>query len=309
MSNNAKTKKDTNTPVECNRRYAMKTRGFFCALMLLSLSFCFSSEANAFQTTSSIVTVYTEPDFKGNEKHYDIGNYRLLPGDFNDVISSIRVPAGMVVVVYEDGVDAGGYGRWIDFLEDQPSMAKYGLDEQISYLQIFRKRNPDGSSWVRNSLINGKFIQGGWFKPRVSGEKAPFNSAEAVSAPPKAAPGSNTTSQPKPTPEPKPTPQLTVCTISGHVTGDKAVYGTHINLFVPGERKPRVSVSVTNGQYTIPNVPEGSYEVRGKLDNPMTQQTPRGPIGLIAVSDDDQRVTCEKGQPITVNFKIVSSEG
>jgi len=99
-----------------------------------------------------------------------------------------------------------------------------------------------------------------------------------------------------------------VCTISGWVQDDRSDYGTRINLFRPGDKNPLLSASVKEGQYTIPNVPEGSYEVRGKMSNPPSHQTPRGPIGLIVVSDGDQAVTCERGQPIRVNFKIVSSE-
>jgi hypothetical protein len=104
-------------------------------------------------------------------------------------------------------------------------------------------------------------------------------------------------------------PQPTTCTISGQVAGDKRRYGTHINLFAPGDRNPRVSVSVINGQYRIPNVEAGSYEVRGKMNNRATHQTPRGPVGLKVIAEDDQEVTCQQGQPIRVNFKIVSSEG
>jgi hypothetical protein len=100
-----------------------------------------------------------------------------------------------------------------------------------------------------------------------------------------------------------------VCTITGRVQGDRSVYGTRINLFRSGSSNPLQTVSVMNGQYTIANVAEGSYQVRGKLSNPMTQQTPRGPIGFMLVSDGDQNVTCERGQPIRVNFKVVSSEG
>ena len=264
----------------------MKTRTFFCTLMLLALILCFSSEANAFQT-SLIVTVYPERDFKGGGMNYDPGHYPLE----GFTAGSIRVPPGLVVIGYEHSVDRIGYGKWVDLLETQSDLTKYDVGKGITYIHIFNKRNPDGSSWVRTTRIGERVIEGGWFKPRVPGEKPPMNSPEAVVAP-----------RPKPAPEPK------VCTISGQVIGDRSVYGTKINLFAPNERNPRVSVSVSNGQYTISNVPEGSYEVRGKMGNPMTHSTSRGPAGLKVVADGDQAVTCVKGQAIRVNFRIVSSE-
>jgi hypothetical protein len=263
------------------------TKQIVIVIGLAALALCLSSGAYASQQNSLIVTVYSAPDFKGDGRNYAPGHY-AMPDGFN--ASSIRVPQGLVVIAYEYFAGRTGYGKWVDFLEDQPNLTNYDLGKRISGLYIFNKRNPDGSSWVRNTSINGRFIEGGWFKPRVPGEKPPRNEPIAVVAPP------------------KPAPPPTTCTISGRVEGDRPAYGTHINLFVPGERNPRVSVSVVNGQYTIPTVPEGSFEGRGKMDNPMTHQTTRGPVGLKAIALDDQAVTCEKGQPVRVNFKIVSSE-
>jgi hypothetical protein len=249
------------------------------------------SEWSASQDGQS-VTLYENPDFGGRSKSFGIGSHRLL--DFNGVASSIKVPDGLVAIVYEYSDEAGGYGRWVDFLEDQPNLAKYNF--KISYLLVFKNRKPEGSIWARNSVRKGQFMAGYWYD---GSQWAPVNKGPVVGPP---------IVRSVRTPSPAPAPRSTTCTISGQVAGDRPAYGTHINLFVPGDRNPRVSVSVINGQYTIPNVPEGSYEVRSKMNNPMTHQTPRGPVGLKAVALGDQAVTCEKGQPVRVNFKIVSSE-
>jgi len=89
MPQNANTQNETNPRPECNGAYVMKTRTFFCTLMLLALILCFSSEANAFQT-SLIVTVYPERVFKGTTMNYAPGHYPLE----GFTAGSIRVPPG-----------------------------------------------------------------------------------------------------------------------------------------------------------------------------------------------------------------------
>ena len=96
---------------------------------------------------------------------------------------------------------------------------------------------------------------------------------------------------------------LTLCLNSG------AYASTIVSVYSAPDRTPRVSVGVMNGRYSIPNVPEGSYEVRGMMSNPMTRMTSRGPAGLKVIADGDQAVTCQQGQPIQVNFRIGSSGG
>jgi hypothetical protein len=118
------------------------------------------------------VVVYKDAQFQGESRHLGIGSHRFNAGsngDFNDVISSIQVPGGLVAILYEEADDGGGFGRSVDLLEDCPDLAKYDRDDKTSYLTVFRATNDQGLLWVRNGIRNGAFVPGHWERPRVGG--------------------------------------------------------------------------------------------------------------------------------------------
>ena len=79
------------------------------------------------------VTIYGEANFQGASASVASGEFgeSLLVLHMNDVVSSIKVPTGMVAVVYEHAhPSGGGFGRFVDFLEDQPDLSVFGLNDQ-----------------------------------------------------------------------------------------------------------------------------------------------------------------------------------
>jgi hypothetical protein len=65
------------------------------------------------------VTLFEAPDFAGRSLTLDVGQHRFFtPDDFNDLASSIRVPAGFVAMLFEHADNGGGYGKAVDLLED-----------------------------------------------------------------------------------------------------------------------------------------------------------------------------------------------
>lgn len=108
------------------------------------------------------VVIYDEANFRGRWRPFSVGRYRLFnDADFNDVASSIKVPVGLAVIVYEHADTGGGYGESVDFLEDQADLSKYSFDNKISYLEVFSiKRGSE--AYERNKIENGRFVQGRW---------------------------------------------------------------------------------------------------------------------------------------------------
>src|SRR5262245_31248618 len=67
----------------------------------------------------TMVTLYENRDFGGTSITVDEGDTRFpTPAEFNDAASSIRVPAGYCAILYEHANENGGYGSWVDLLED-----------------------------------------------------------------------------------------------------------------------------------------------------------------------------------------------
>jgi hypothetical protein len=144
------------------------------------------------------VIVFAGRNFKGPSRELGIGTHRFFTSaDFNDVISSIKVPAGLVAMVFEHADDGGGFGTYVDLLEDRANLSKLGFEEMISFINVF-SATQRGLIWARNSIQNGQFISGHWERQRA-GPPLPPN--------PVAVPG--------PPVPPHPSPNPTVIQVSG----------------------------------------------------------------------------------------------
>src|SRR5712692_1789061 len=115
---------------------------------------------------SQSVVIYEDIHVAGRSKTLPIGDYRLTA--FSGITSSIRVPKGLVANIYEHADDGGGYGIWVDLLEDQQDLSKFGLNKKVSYISVF-SANRQGFFWARNSVQNGQFVPGHWERNRAGG--------------------------------------------------------------------------------------------------------------------------------------------
>lgn len=138
--------------------------------MKLSL-FLFALFATALACAQQAI-VFDQPNFAGGSRNLSVGNYRLT--DFNDMISSIRVPQGMAVILYEHADEAGGYGASVDLLEDCANLSAYGFDHKTSYIIVFHTRS-NGLLWARGRMDNGRFVPGHWERERANGQLPPNN--------------------------------------------------------------------------------------------------------------------------------------
>jgi hypothetical protein len=130
------------------------------------------------------VVLFEAPDFAGRSLSLDIGEHRFFsPEDFNDVASSIRVPAGLVAMLYEHADEGGGYGRAVDLLEDCPNLTIYDFDKKVSYVSVFAAATAEGMVWARAIIESGSFVAGHWERRRASGQ-GPANPGVAAVSPP-----------------------------------------------------------------------------------------------------------------------------
>jgi hypothetical protein len=125
------------------------------------------------------VVIYEHPNFGGQSQTLGVGGHIL--SDFNDMASSIQVPAGLVALLYEDIDAGGGYGLSVDLLEDRPNLSQVNFNDKLSYVCVFSRTDPQGFIWARASVQNGQFVAGHWERQRVGG--TPVNTT-AVVAPP-----------------------------------------------------------------------------------------------------------------------------
>jgi hypothetical protein len=126
------------------------------------------------------VDVFEDVNFTGAFQSYGLGTHRLVgPPDLNDRISSIKVPKGYVVMIYEHANEAGGMGSYTDLMEDCPDLAVYNLSDKVSYLSVFTAEKAGGYVWVRARNVNNKVVPGHWERKRASGV-VPDNSPPAV---------------------------------------------------------------------------------------------------------------------------------
>jgi len=133
--------------------------------------------------STDVVTIYEDAGFGGRSKTLAPGGYRFfMPDDFNDVVSSIQIPAGLAAQLFEHADDGGGYGISIDLLEDCPDLSVYGFNDKVSYVNVFSIADRPGFVWARSRMENGQFIPGHWERQRANGA-LPDNSTAVVSPP------------------------------------------------------------------------------------------------------------------------------
>ena len=129
------------------------------------------SVVNISPASSGAVILYENGNFAGQSKSFVAGTYRFFtPADLNDIVSSIKVPAGMAVVVYEHANSKGGYGNYIDLMEDCPDLTVYNLNDKVSYLIVLNAARP-GFYYARGRMTNNQFVAGHWERERANGQK------------------------------------------------------------------------------------------------------------------------------------------
>ena len=112
---------------------------------------CGKSSATAPSTTlaNSLVTIYQDPEFRGNSRALmgdivDLDNAAGpcgagVGGDWDDCISSIRIPTGWEVTVYQDDNYGGASATFtadVTDLERRPGPCSDGWDDCISSIRI-----------------------------------------------------------------------------------------------------------------------------------------------------------------------------
>jgi|GEM_PF-3383985 len=151
------------------------------ALLLSLIAFChvcFSQQVNG-------VTLYENAGYGGR---FELVRTTLMPGthgilrplgQLNDMASSVKVPAGMVAILYEHTNGSNAYGRYVELMEDCPDLSVYGLDNKVSYVSVFPATRQDGYNFVRAKNKNGTVIGGHWEKARANGQ-LPDNAPPAI---------------------------------------------------------------------------------------------------------------------------------
>lgn len=114
------------------------------------------------------IVIFDQANFAGRSKTLPIGQHKLSTfTDFPNPVSSIRVPEGLVAMLYEHVNDQGGFGRFVDLLEDRPSLADLGFHGTATFISVFAAAQ-SGLVWARNSMSNGQFVPGHWERKKAN---------------------------------------------------------------------------------------------------------------------------------------------
>lgn len=132
-----------------------------------------------------IVTVFENPNYGGKSRSLSIGSYRLsdlnINNNMDDIISSIKIPSGLYVILYENVDAGGGYGLSVDLMEDIPNLSIYNFNDKASFIEISNTPQRQGYVWLRGSNLNGQYMPPHWERQQSSG--GPFNSITAAVSP------------------------------------------------------------------------------------------------------------------------------
>ncbi|MEO5946033.1 MAG: hypothetical protein ABIP79_04400 [Chitinophagaceae bacterium] len=133
--------------------------------LFILLFLCTASYSQVVTFYKANVELYEHANYTGQSRSYGPGQYVL--SDFNDMTSSIKVPAGMVAVIYEHATATLGYGIWVDLLEDCLDLSVYNFNDKVSYINIFYATKDNMYDWKRNTMMNGQFVAGHWERKRA----------------------------------------------------------------------------------------------------------------------------------------------
>lgn len=100
-----------------------------------------------------------QPNFTGRSEDIGVGQYEL--SNFRAMAASIRVPAGLVAVLYEAADSGCGYGASVDLLEDHVDLSDVNFSSKAAHINVLAATK--GSSiWpeislrtARSSLVTG----------------------------------------------------------------------------------------------------------------------------------------------------------
>ena len=126
--------------------------------------------------TAAEVVIYEQKDFAGRSETLTRGDHRIA--DWKP--ASIKVPAGLVAILYQSADSAGGYGISVDLMEDHPVLKEFGIEGEVSFITVFSSTRT-GRYWARNSMRGGQFVWGHWERNRAAGN--PVNKV-AIASPP-----------------------------------------------------------------------------------------------------------------------------
>lgn len=127
------------------------------------------------------VWLYENPNYDGRFQIVTLqtsGTKGFAMNDFNDMVSSVQVPKGMVAIVYEHSSANGGYGNYVTLMEDCPDLSVYNLNDKISHVEFFSATRP-GYVYVRPKMVNNQVVDGHWERAKADGS-LPDNSGPAI---------------------------------------------------------------------------------------------------------------------------------
>jgi hypothetical protein len=141
----------------------MKTINFFCkavlgVLMLTNLAF-------------GQVTMFEDCDFRGNSRVFDVGRYNwnqlVLP---NDVVSSLKVPTGYIVKLYDN---ANFRGESVSITTNTACLINQNFNDRMSSFEVCRISRT-GRHTAFNPIIHGfKFANNFTVQTQIAGFNGP----------------------------------------------------------------------------------------------------------------------------------------
>lgn len=152
---------------------------FQLLLVFMLISFISGAQIRVLEKIKQKVELFEHANYTGQSRAYGVGQYIL--SDFNDMTSSIKVPAGMAAYIYEHAAAAQGYGISVDLLENVPDLSVYNFNDKVSYLVVFNTTKDNQYEWKRNAIVNGQFVAGHWERKRA--RPLPPNTIAVVSPP------------------------------------------------------------------------------------------------------------------------------